>query len=645
MEQRKIIALITALPEAVHERRITAGIMKQCEKYGYDLCVFGSMTQLEFPHELYKKGEMNIFNLANFKRISGVILDTATLIGDRSGEAIARLCERLKACPEVPAVALEMPIEGLPMIQDRNEEILREMCRHVIEVHGKKRLCVLTGQKGNSVAESRLEVFLDEISKHGLTVLPEHIVYGDFWYTSGDKLADDLLSGAISMPEAVICASDHMALGLMDKLDKNGVKIPGELTVLSFDSTEEGASNRISLSSYDSNAANAAADAVDYIRRIIEPGAEIIPYKAEASEMFHPAMSCGCEPDYLRSARSFQHAQYHTSRNYSDADLMNRIDIGLLMESYVLERFTGSQTPEECMGHIYGSTYILNPFKNFYLCLTEDWLDTDKDRVEGYPEKMKTVILASSVSDEGFCTEEKSFTFDTELMLPRLYEESETPSVYHFSPVHFSGKLLGYSVLQRDICEKVEMNLVYRNWLRFVNNALEMIRAKKRLQTLSFRDEMTGAYNRRGMQMELDRMLGEAEEGSLLFVCVIDMDGLKYINDTFGHNEGDFGICLVSSAAEEIAQKNEICVRAGGDEFYLIGVGQYTEDDLQQRVNMFNEIMEERSGTYEKPYTVTASIGAALKEVNGFVNIEELVSIADENMYQYKSRRKRQRKS
>ena len=644
MEQRKIIGLYTALPESVHGQRITAGIMRQCEKYGYHLCVFGSMTHLEYQNEAYRRGEMNIFELANCRRLDGIIFDTSTLMGDRSGEIINHLCERLEVKPGIPAVALEMPIEGLPMMENRNEDILREMCRHIIEVHGKTRLCILTGQKGNDVAESRLGVLLDEISKHGLTVAPEHIVYGDFWYTSGDKLADDFLSGAIPMPEAVICASDHMALGLIDKLDKKGVKIPDELLVISFDATEEGASNKITLSSYEANDANSAADAVDYIRSVIEPGAEIIPYEADSSEMFHPAMSCGCEPDYLRSARSLQHALYHTARNYADSELMERIDIGLLMESYVLERFTGSETPEECMEHIFGSTYILNPYVNFYLCLREDWLDTDHDRTMGYPDKMKIAVYASQKGEGGFCTEEQSIVFDTELMLPQLYEESEEPAVYFFSPIHFFGKVLGYSVLQRDIHEAFGMNLVYRNWLRFVNNALEMIRAKKRLQTLSFRDEMTGAYNRRGMYMELDRMLQEAEEGSSMFVCVIDMDGLKYINDTFGHNEGDFGIRLVSSAAAEITQPNEIFVRAGGDEFYLIGVGQYSEEDIQKREDMFSKVMERQSKTYQKPYIVTASVGSAMKEVTKSLHIEEIISIADEKMYLYKARRKRQRK-
>ena len=262
--------------------------------------------------------------------------------------------------------------------------------------------------------------------------------------------------------------------------------------------------------------------------------------------MFHPAKSCGCEQESLRYANTLMQALYYASRNASDAELMDQIDIGLLMESYVLESFTASQTPEECIKQIYDSTYLLHPFLNFYLCLTENWLDASQDRIQGYPKKM--VISDSTVTYVSFFTEEQSIVFDTAQMIPKLSEESEKDSVFYFSPLHFSGTPLSYAVLQCDIHEARSLNLVYRTWLRFVNNAPEMIRRKKSLQMLSVRDEMTGAYNRLGMYSELEKMLREADEGSSVFVCVIDMDRLKYINDTFRHIEGDSLYIIISDS-------------------------------------------------------------------------------------------------
>ena len=315
MKQRKTIALLTALPERGHSKRTISGILRQCKKYDYDLCVFCAMGHPDQSLESYIAGENNIFELANLDMIDGLIIDTAQLLIDPEGKEVRSICERLKEKPGLPAVALEVPVEGIPMIPNCDEDVLREMCRHAIEVHGRKKLCLITGHKGNESAEYRVKIFLDEIGRHGLSVAPEHIVYGDFWYTSGDKLADDILSGAVSMPDAVICGSDYMALGLMSKLSMNGIRIPEDIIVIGFDATDEGTCSRITLSSYEPNDANSAANAVDYLRGIIEPDAEILPYESDTAERFRPAMSCGCDPSFLRSATSLRNSLYLQSRN------------------------------------------------------------------------------------------------------------------------------------------------------------------------------------------------------------------------------------------------------------------------------------------------------------------------------------------
>ena len=113
------------------------------------------------------------------------------------------------------------------------------------------------------------------------------------------------------------------------------------------------------------------------------------------------------------------------------------------------------------------------------------------------------------------------------------------------------------------------------------------MRAKNRYAVLSVHDNMTGLYNRRGMYEKYADMLKKALPDERLFVCVIDMDGLKYINDTFGHGEGDCGIMTVSRAAKMLTRDNEICVRAGGDEFFIIGIGAYPDSECAERRERF----------------------------------------------------------
>ena len=643
MSRRKRIGLFVAFPEMVHVRRIVEGITRQCHKYDYDLCVFSSSTHLSFPHENYVRGESNIYEMANFDELDGVILDYSTVTGDPGDLVLKRLMKRLSQYPDLPVCSLEIPIEGAKLIENDNEASLREMCRHVIEVHGRKKLCILTGHQGNPVSEERLSIFMDEIEKHGLSVLPEHVIYGDFWYFSGDALARKIVNGEISRPDAILCASDCMAIGLMDRLSKHDVKVPEDIVVMGFDSTDEGAINPITLTSFDPGDVAMGADAVDYVRSKMEPGAELLPVEKNAKMQFRPGASCGCQTDPVYAMRTFRNSLYVSSYNHADEDYAEQVSIGALMESYALEGFTASKTAEECVKNIFNYADLLKPYQNFYLCLKENWLDMDDERYEGYPENMRIYVASTQVGEESYYGEGEAISFKTSEMIPKLSQDRGEASVFYFSPVHFDGVLLGYAVLQRTLQKHKVPNVVYRNWLRYINNALEMTRSKERLQTLSVRDEMTGAYNRRGMYEKYREMLAASREDDALFVSVIDMDGLKYVNDTFGHGEGDLGIKTVCAALFAVAKEREICVRSGGDEFFLVGIGQYSREEEAARARAFTAEISKRSEILNKPYNVSASIGCAVFENCRQVSLDNALSEADERMYRYKVRNRRHR--
>ena len=643
MKRRKRIGLFVAYPELVHVRRVLEGIMMQCKKYDYDLCVFSSNVHLSFPREDYLIGESNIYELANLDELDGVIVDYATMTGDRDDKTLKHLKERLEKHPNLPKCVLEIPLEGVKLIENDNEIALREECRHVIEVHGRKKLCILTGPKDYDAAERRLAIYLDEIGKHGLSVAPEHIVYGDFWYFSGDALARKVASGEISRPDAVICASDCMAIGFMDRIVKYGIRIPEDIVVIGFDATDEGASNPTPLSSYQPGDVKMGADAVDYLRGLMDPELEREPLQITAEELFHPGASCGCQTDQAYAMKRFRDALYVTSYNHANEDYVNKLSLGTLMESYAFEGFTASRSAEECLSNIYNYAELLSPYCNFFLCLKQNWLEVDDTMMSGYPKHMNLCVVNKGKGVEGVCGNKNGVLFDRRIMLPELEEGRKEANVFYFSPVHFNGMLLGYAVLQRELVTHPPIGAIYRNWLRYLNNALEMTRAKERLQTLSVRDEMTGAYNRRGMYEEYRRMLAEAKEGDALFASVVDMDGLKYINDTFGHGEGDLGIKTVCNVLNAVARPGEISVRSGGDEFFLIGIGQYKKEDEAIRAIAFSEAMTMRSESLGKPYNVSASIGCVVFEDYRQISLDNALSEADERMYHYKLRHRRHR--
>ena len=640
--RRKNIALLTSQPEAAHEVRIINGIATQCKKYGYHFSVFSPITHLEISRTSYVEAEANIYNLLNLDKIDGLILDAVNLMVKNGKIVLDTLLDRLQAYPDLPVVSLEMTIGDLPLIMNKNEKALREMCRHAIDVHGKHDLCILTGQRGNEVAESRLGVCLDEIKKHGIAVSDEHIVYGDFWYSSGDALALKIANGEISRPEAVLCTSTHMALGLIYRLQKCGIRVPEDVIVIGFDTTNEGCCNDIVLSAYDAADAYSAAAAVDYIRNIIEPGEEILPFHADAKDMFYPGMSCGCSPDIHTTIKAFRRTAYLVAYNSSSDNDISEISFGRLMESYCLEELTSTASPEECFIQMGKKIYLLHPFRNYFLCLKPDWLEESVVCRTGYPSEMMLALSAWETPDHQTRYDVTPVRFNTADMIPMLDDETTEPSIFYFTPVHFEGITFGYSVIRRSLDDICTLSLVYRTWIRFVNNALEMTRTRNSLMSMSIHDSMTGLLNRRGMSHHLEKKLAEATEKDKLFVAVIDMNGLKKINDTYGHSEGDYAIAAISTAVKQVTKAGEICVRAGGDEFYIMGVGRYKDEDTDLRRKEFTDALKELLSKDNKPYDVTASIGCVIEKIDANIKIDTVISRADEEMYKEKSLVKKQ---
>jgi len=646
MGRRKRIALLTAIPEDMHGSAIIEGIRTQCEKYDYDLFIFTPMMHLETAvMKDYVAAEANIYELVNYAEIDGVIIDTVNVVYGLEGKVLERLKERLAEYPDLPVCALEMPIDGFHLIHDENEAILREMCRHMVLKHGKRNISVITGYQGNEIAESRLAIFKDELEKLGVELPDDQVFYGDFWYNSGDMLAKKIASGDVPRPEAILSASDTMALGLISRLIEEGIRVPEDISVISFDGTYESRISEPSLSSFPANDSCSAANAVDYIRSRIEPDAELMPFEHDVSSLLHVGESCGCNPEYRELKNAIDSMLFIKSHNEVSAHVFDEIKIGQLMESYMMEKLTAARTSRACFKEIFDFCYLLNPYLDVCICLSDDWITSETRFEYGYPENMRVRLMHTMEGKRFFWEKEKSYLIKTSDMIPNHYLKMKDAGIYIFTAIHFNGSAMGYNILHRSIHQVCKLTMVYRNWLRYVNNALEMIRDKQMLRKISTCDGLTGCLNRIGMSQETDRMLEEMSAPASALICVVDMDGLKMINDTYGHTEGDLGIYWLARAVQDMAKPGEIVVRAGGDEFYLIGMHEkkigYSEENVEHRKNEFRKQLRKYSDELNKPYSLRASIGSVIGTVKEKTDIEDLLKKADARMYEEKAEHKK----
>jgi len=166
--------------------------------------------------------------------------------------------------------------------------------------------------------------------------------------------------------------------------------------------------------------------------------------------------------------------------------------------------------------------------------------------------------------------------------------------------------------------------------------------AEEKLRKLAITDELTGLLNRRGFMDMADRLLKLLSRSkSDIYLLYADLDNMKWINDTFGHQAGDQALLDTAAILRETFRQSDILGRLGGDEFAaLLAVDSGSEDEetvtrrLHEKLAILNS-MEPRS------FTLEISTGIAKFEHSNPISLEELMSRADDLMYACKIRRKK----
>jgi diguanylate cyclase (GGDEF)-like protein/PAS domain S-box-containing protein len=159
---------------------------------------------------------------------------------------------------------------------------------------------------------------------------------------------------------------------------------------------------------------------------------------------------------------------------------------------------------------------------------------------------------------------------------------------------------------------------------------------EEKLRSLSLSDELTGLYNRRGFvtlaQHQL-KMANRLKRG--MFMLYADLNNLKGVNDTFGHQEGDRTLIETANFLKKNYRKSDIIARIGGDEFVVIPVG-FSGDTIEMITNRFQKSLNLHNKRRKRKYKFSISIGIAHYDPESPCSIDDLLLQADKMMYKQK---------
>jgi len=214
----------------------------------------------------------------------------------------------------------------------------------------------------------------------------------------------------------------------------------------------------------------------------------------------------------------------------------------------------------------------------------------------------------------------------------RARERGESvPSRYEFKGIRKDGTTIYIEVSVTQITFQGESVT-----LAYFRDITERKRLEEKLRTMSIMDDLTGVYNRRGFLTLFQQQVKVAErtKENLLFLYA-DLDHMKWINDTLGHQAGDKALVEAANILKETFRKSDIIGRTGGDEFAVLAFGSTDENPevfitrLRDNIKTFNE-----RGTLD--YNISLSVGIVRYDPEKHSSLDELMARADQLMYEEK---------
>ena len=635
---RIIGVCLSMLPEEYRLQCVRA-LNKYAVQQGYRLFIFHSKTDFYLPLTPTDDGEMSIFQLIQYHMLDAMIVLPDTIKRDSVLQSIIDSCRS----HNVPVISIDKFLEGCVNFRFDYSNSFETLSQHVEQKHDAKRLFMLAGVRDNTFSDERIHAFEKVMAENNITPDNYRIGYGDFWEKpTRETLEQWFIEEQCAIPDAIICANDTMAIVCSQFLQNHGYRIPEDCIVTGFDGISEANYHVPHITTctqdYDTMGKEVIAAAIRLHQGLPVEPTRIIDFHILYSQ------SCGCEkPAPLNINNAMQDIADQLKRANERQELTCQV------QSAVTSMTSLAELPE-----IIQDKFI---FESMVFALNDDISrapDFGGRHRNGEPFSEQVNVMYHRY----FWAPQDACITPLEQLIPDLSTMLRREDPVIFCPLHFLDLVMGYCAFQTDIShdsyEKINsfMNAmnsslgIFHSQVHTKSINMQLKSANSELEKLYVHDHMTGLLNRRGFYRQFHQQLKESSGKNMSIVIIsADLDGLKHINDTFGHTEGDNAITTVGKALVSSAIQGEVCSRFGGDEFTVAGVIADSDscyfDSFRFR---FREYLHRYNSISHKPYQVESSIGFCIQPMDKNVDLDQMIKVADDRMYEDKIQRRKARK-
>lgn len=595
---------------------------KGCRLFVYHSC---SDFYWGKPNE---ESDKTVFQLMDFSVIDGVII-----FGEKFFDTalIDSICSRAKET-DTPVIIIGADKKDCISVKFGYEMGFEQVVRHVIEDHKIKDIFFIAGVQDNDFSEKRIAIYKKVLAENNIEFDPEKIDYGDFWWMPTENIMNRLYNEN-KLPRAFICENDSMAITVCSFLHKKNIRVPEDIIVTGFDGITEAMYNMPPITTCSLSQAETASVIADVFSRIFAGESVDSQYTIEFKLNIYS--SCGCISHYppLNKGELLKKADDRFMYYQGNEQLFYNMSEEVMICS----------DPKDIINAI-GKTHL----SSFAILLNENCFDNSVNPAvsqgfDGFDKNM--ILLLQDVEDKSVFP----YKFERKNILPGIDVILEGKMPLLFNALGFMGNPYGYVCFYFDTdfdtyC-RIQQYISALNYSIGSYRNVNYVRyIAKNIEYIADHDYMTGLLNRSGFYKRIDSAAISAENCGYMSVTLIDMDGLKYINDTFGHSCGDFAIKTIAEAVAAAETDNDkICGRFGGDEFVICTYSEDPERTAQRIRTGINGYLQKINDALGRPFQVSASIGTAAGKPHE-KDFDALFREADEKMYEEKITRPHHRK-
>ncbi len=614
--------------------------------------ILAQTNQPFYPHGLYEYQYWASAELLKAEDIDLIMIVSSAYQTFISAEELKAYLKPFTKKPIV-SVAVNLPFNNVYYTLSDCDKAFDEVVEHLVKEHGCKNIGFISAASTNSnEAITRLKAYKKALKKHGLKYNPDIIIEGLFIREAAYTLIREKYKSKEDVnADAFIAANDLMAEGCVKALQDLGLKIPRDIKVVGFDDTIRASFTSPSLSTMDQNIAGQGYTAARIAYKILQ--GEKVPHETKTFVTPIYRQSCGCVKanniSFLsRNQQGKAVENHHINSNTIEEYTESSKDV--IAIHTLIDTFHRNHTLKELCNSLTEIAEQMK-FESLSVSLYDEPVSFKKNEPIVIPDKAYLKVYIEGNKQVIPFDEKGIETNPHKALIPKAYY-SKLYGTFIVHPIFAGEKQYGYLIV-KPTNYKFEMHHVY---LKLIVNAIasaydytqaitknevlsnrneRLLKNNQELNLQNSIDELTQVLNRRGFMDKAEKELKRAAKAGLSgMVFFADMDGLKKINDTYGHKIGDLAIQTEARVLSEAFRATDIVGRLSGDEFAIVSTSLTKSyiPTIRSRIEHLNKVFSKEAGL---PLTLSLSLGNVSFSPDN-ANLDTLLSKADQKLYKEK---------